>query len=416
MSKMDDFLKAAGKLAAEKENKKREKKASVGGDETETAAAEGQAPQKEARKEDCMTNHAPKIRGRAINRRMVFGLAGICLTAFLASFLYFSGDRAKTPPPQVETSEQTARSNMPDNYVAMSKKDEQFANKNKPKAKQSPANQTAAQVGRRTDAPMIAGPPQAAAATNVQAAPDAQKKQEEKRQAEIFSAAISFSLASNPSAKEAQAGGAAAGSALPAAAAARRAPVESALYAGTLLPAMLMSGASTDLGGQITAQITANIYDTLHGDTLLIPMGSRLIGAYQSGAETGQSRIAVDWTTLVMPDGATYDIGGYLVSSDEAGYPGIPGEVDNHTDKALTGGALSSAIAALGSIAVGNTGSGNDESAGKLAMEGAAANLLNSASALFNKNINIKPTVTIAPGETFAVRVSQTLKLDACRQ
>lgn len=184
MSKMDDFLKAAGKLAAEiKENKKQEKKASAGGDETETAAAEGQAPQKEARREDCMTNHTPKIRGRAINRRMVFGLGGICLTAFLASLLYFSADRVKTPPqPQVETSEQTARSNMPDNYVAMSKKDEQLANKNKQKAKLTPTNQTtAAQAARRTDAPMIAGSPQALAETNAQAAPDAQKKQAEKR-------------------------------------------------------------------------------------------------------------------------------------------------------------------------------------------------------------------------------------------
>lgn len=50
------------------------------------------------------------------------------------------------------------------------------------------------------------------------------------------------------------------------------------LQAGSIIPAALLTGIQSDLPGQITAQVTQNVYDSPTGRILLIPQGSRLIG------------------------------------------------------------------------------------------------------------------------------------------
>ena len=55
--------------------------------------------------------------------------------------------------------------------------------------------------------------------------------------------------------------------------------------------------------GQITAQVTENIYDSPTGRAKLIPQGARLIGIYDSQVAFGQSRVLLVWTRLIMPNG-----------------------------------------------------------------------------------------------------------------
>jgi hypothetical protein len=68
-------------------------------------------------------------------------------------------------------------------------------------------------------------------------------------------------------------------------------------------PAALITGIRSDLPGQITAQVTENIYDTPTGRARLIPQGARLIGVYDSQVAFGQSRVLLVWTRLIMPNG-----------------------------------------------------------------------------------------------------------------
>jgi type IV secretory pathway VirB10-like protein len=58
-----------------------------------------------------------------------------------------------------------------------------------------------------------------------------------------------------------------------------------------------------DLPGQITAQVTENVYDAPTGRSRLIPQGARLIGVYDSQVAFGQSRGLLVWTRLIMPNG-----------------------------------------------------------------------------------------------------------------
>ena len=77
-------------------------------------------------------------------------------------------------------------------------------------------------------------------------------------------------------------------------------------------------------------------------------------------------------------------------SVDAQGYAGIKGDVNNHTGKQIGAGILASAIGALGNIATGNNYSEYGwRNSGDLAAQGAATNLINTASKLFEKQIEI---------------------------
>ena len=54
------------------------------------------------------------------------------------------------------------------------------------------------------------------------------------------------------------------------------------LMAGTVIAAALVTGLDSDLPGQVIAQVTEDVYDSVTGQVLLVPQGSRLIGKYDS--------------------------------------------------------------------------------------------------------------------------------------
>lgn len=74
--------------------------------------------------------------------------------------------------------------------------------------------------------------------------------------------------------------------------------------AGSVIPAALITGVSSDLPGLVVAGVTENIYDTVTGRTLLVPQGSRLIGAYDSVVAFGSSRAPLVWQRIVAPGGS----------------------------------------------------------------------------------------------------------------
>ena len=58
--------------------------------------------------------------------------------------------------------------------------------------------------------------------------------------------------------------------------------------AGSLVPAVLITQANSDLPGQLIAQVRENVFDSATGAHLLIPQGTRAIGVYDSVVAFGQ--------------------------------------------------------------------------------------------------------------------------------
>lgn len=181
------------------------------------------------------------------------------------------------------------------------------------------------------------------------------------------------------------------------------------LIAGAVVPATLISGLNSDLPGQVVAQVRQDVYDSVTGYTLLIPQGSRLIGEYSNRIGTGQNRIGISWSTLILPNGGSYNLGG-MMAVDLSGYAGLHDQVDNHSGQVYGSALVTSFLSALGTIASGNTTTTTGtQSYGQLAASGAATNLVNAASKMIEKNLSIQPTITIRPGLNFDVFVSRSL-------
>ena len=187
------------------------------------------------------------------------------------------------------------------------------------------------------------------------------------------------------------------------------APNDSTLEAGTVIPVRLLTGVNTDVEGQVMAQILTDVYDTATGTKLLIPQGSKLIGSYEKKS-VANGRVAVSFKQLTLPNGGSWSISENIVAVDGAGYTGIEGKVHHHTERKISSSAVSSSIAALGSLAAGNVSASNDTyTAGQIAMQGATANLINTTSSLLRESAEVKNTVTVEPGYEFNVYVTNNI-------
>jgi type IV secretory pathway VirB10-like protein len=114
------------------------------------------------------------------------------------------------------------------------------------------------------------------------------------------------------------------------------------LHPGAVISASLVTGINSESPGPVIAQVTQSIHDSATGRILLIPQGARLIGDYRSGAKYGQSRLAILWSRLIMPDGREIILDEAAV--DPSGAAGVSGQVDNHWGDVFGAAALGTLI------------------------------------------------------------------------
>jgi len=174
------------------------------------------------------------------------------------------------------------------------------------------------------------------------------------------------------------------------------------LQAGAVLPASLITGLRSDLPGQITAQVTEDVYDSPTGQFLLIPQGARLVGQYDAQIAFGQSRALLVWNRLIMPNGRSIVLE-RQPGADTEGYAGLEDEVDNHWGT-LFKAAILSTILSVGSEA-GMSGN-NNGSLAEAIQQGVSQSINQTGQQVVSRSLNIQPTITIRPG--FPVRVLVT--------
>jgi type IV secretion system protein VirB10 len=183
------------------------------------------------------------------------------------------------------------------------------------------------------------------------------------------------------------------------------------LQAGSVIPAALITGIRSDLPGQITAQVTENIYDSPTGKFLLLPQGSRLIGEYDSGISFGQSRVLLVWNRVILPSGKSIVLE-RQPGADTEGYAGLEDQVDYHWDRIFKA-ALVSTLLGVGA----NLGSNDEESEIVQALRQGASESANQAGQQYvERQMNVQPTLTIRPGFPVRVMVTRDLVLEEYRE
>ena len=115
---------------------------------------------------------------------------------------------------------------------------------------------------------------------------------------------------------------------------------------GALIPAVLETALNSDLPGYARAIVSRDVRG-FDGARVLIPRGSRLMGEYKSGLQTGQTRVQVVWTRLVRPDGVSIDLGS--PGADDLGQSGLAGDVERHYSRRYGPASVLSLLSGLAS-------------------------------------------------------------------
>lgn len=183
------------------------------------------------------------------------------------------------------------------------------------------------------------------------------------------------------------------------------------LQAGHVIPAALVTALSSDLPGRVIAQVTAPVYDSVTGDHLLIPQGSRLIGTYRDGARYGDSRILLTWNRLILPNGWSINLQN-MEASDPTGASGLADRTDNHLDRLAAAVALSSVISVAANEVEDNESNGIVPSLGDAAAQQAAQ----TGSRIVDRELTVRPTLRVRAGAPVRVLVMRDIQLRPYRR
>jgi type IV secretion system protein TrbI len=188
------------------------------------------------------------------------------------------------------------------------------------------------------------------------------------------------------------------------------APSQYVVQAGTVIPAALITGIRSDLPGQVIAQVTENVYDSPTGNYLLIPQGSKLVGAYDSQISFAQDRVLLVWTRLIMPNGRSITLE-RQPAADTQGFAGLEDQVDEHWGQLLAGATLSTLLGVGSQLGATN----NDNAIVQALRQGSSNSLNQTGQQVVQRNLNVQPTITIRPGFPVRVIVNRDLVLSPYR-
>jgi type IV secretion system protein VirB10 len=178
------------------------------------------------------------------------------------------------------------------------------------------------------------------------------------------------------------------------------------LFEGTILETVLINRLDGGFSGPVECLLSTDVYsnDRQH---LLLPAGSKLIGETKKVDTFGQTRLAVVFHRVLMPDGYSANLDQFK-GLNQIGDTGLRDQVNNHYLRIF---GVSLAIGALGAVAEGGTAGSLTASSGDLMRQGFAQGTAQSSAQILDKFLNIMPTVTIREGHRVKVYLAGDLAL-----
>jgi type IV secretion system protein TrbI len=194
--------------------------------------------------------------------------------------------------------------------------------------------------------------------------------------------------------------------AVPAASANAAAGKTYVLFEGTVLETVLINRLDGGFAGPVECLLSTDVHsnDRQH---LLIPAGSKLLGETKKVDTFGQTRLAVLFHRVLMPDGYSVSLDGFK-GLNQIGDTGLRDQVNNHYLRIF---GVSLAIGGLGAVAEGGTGGALTAGGGDLIRQGFAQSTAQSSAQILDKFLNVMPTVTIREGHRVKVYLAGDLAL-----
>lgn len=178
------------------------------------------------------------------------------------------------------------------------------------------------------------------------------------------------------------------------------------LFEGTVLETVLLNRLDGDFAGPVECLVTNDIYshDRQH---LLIPSGAKVLGEAKRVDTFGQTRLAVAFHRLIMPDGYSVSLDQFK-GMNQIGDVGLRDKVNNHYFK-IFGASL--AVGAIGGISQAGSGGLLTQSGTQSVQQGVGESMGQTSQRILDKFLNILPTVTIREGHRVKIFLSGDLAL-----
>jgi len=178
------------------------------------------------------------------------------------------------------------------------------------------------------------------------------------------------------------------------------------VFEGTILESVLINRLEGQFAGPVECLLTTDVYshDRQH---VLIPAGSKLLGETRKVDNFGQTRLAVVFHRLIMPDGYSASLDQFK-GLDQIGDTGLRDQVNNHYLRIF---GVSLALGAIGAVAETGTGGALTANGSDLMRHAFAQSTAQSSAQILDKFLNVMPTVTIREGHRVKVYLSGDLAL-----
>jgi len=180
---------------------------------------------------------------------------------------------------------------------------------------------------------------------------------------------------------------------------------------GTLVDTVLTNRLDGNVAAPVNCLVTNAVYSH-DGQYVLIPAGSRVLGETKPVQSVGETRLAVAFNRVVLPDGRTYRLDQFL-GLNEIGDAGLRDHVNQHY---LSTFGASAAVGLISGFAqwLGTAGFSRGGGDRTVIIAGNVGDATSQATAQsMNRLLNRLPTVTIREGHRVKVYLTSDLELPA---
>jgi type IV secretory pathway VirB10-like protein len=174
------------------------------------------------------------------------------------------------------------------------------------------------------------------------------------------------------------------------------------LYADQVVQGQLTQNISSDFPGTVRIKVTQAVEDRWGHGHVLVPIDTTFIGQQQGATNFGQTRLPVQITQAIFPDGTAVQWQKGQVG-DAMGANGIPADVDNHYGKLLLGVGLQ-ALLSIGVRAPFGSTQGFQQNLPQEFAQDASQGVNQAGQRIIQQQFSVKPTLSQEHG--FPVTIS----------
>jgi type IV secretion system protein VirB10 len=180
---------------------------------------------------------------------------------------------------------------------------------------------------------------------------------------------------------------------------------------GTVIDTVLTNRLDGSSASPVNCLVTNALYSHT-GRQIIIPAGARVLGETKPVQAFGETRLAVSFHRLLMPDGRTYRLDQFL-GLNQIGDAGLRDKVNNHYLSTFGAAAAVGLISGLSQY-LGSAGLGSGDGNRTIVIAGGVGDATaQAAMQVMNRFLNRLPTITIREGHRVKVYLTSDLELPA---